>query len=218
MQSPFPSMDPFVERDPLFHELHLLMVTTAQVRFQPQLRPGYIARLERLDELHLWKQRRIVIYTLAHPRLAVASIAFLTPSNKDAGSVCHGLYLEKRSSALHQGLHWIEIDLLRGGQRPPMPVAVPPGTDYLAYIAQATPEGWRHLLYSWKASEPFPLLPIPLMGSDQATLDLGACFGEAYDRSAADLEVNYTAAPSPALSPDNSAWVDQLLRQKGLRQ
>src|SRR5262249_25551007 len=68
------------------------------------------------DEQELRKQRRIVIYVNAAPRLAVASIELLSPSNKAAGTVGQARYLEKRASALHGGLHWIEIDLLRSGQ------------------------------------------------------------------------------------------------------
>jgi hypothetical protein len=175
-------MDPYLERGPIFEELHTQILAEAQALLQPQLRPKYIARLERHlsegsvwemgeggmslerkepdltlaaragrsakgsmavlakptlclteeldpDELELRKQRRIVIYVLAKPRLAVTAIELLSPSNKAAGSVVQARYLEKRSSALHGGLHWVEIDLLRGGQRPPMPLALPANAD-----------------------------------------------------------------------------------------
>jgi hypothetical protein len=170
------------------------------------------------DELQLRRQRRIVIYVRERPRSAVAAIELLSPSNKLAGSVGQARYLEKRSSALRGGLHWIEIDLLRGGQRMPMPVAVPEAADYLAYVAQATPTGWKHLLYTWGIREALPLLGVPLLGTDRATLDLGACFREAYERTAADDEADYAAnPPPPPLRPDDAAWLDTLLRDKGLR-
>src|SRR5574341_1391724 len=168
MPYPFPGTDPFLETNPVFHELHTQMLAEAQRLLQPQLRPKYVARLERHlseggiwelevglgslegkepdvvvaggspkdrarfstatlarpsascteevspDELALRKQRRIVIYVKSKPRVAVASIEPLSPSNKDRGSVGQARYLEKRSSALRGGLHWIEIDLLRG--------------------------------------------------------------------------------------------------------
>src|SRR6202035_680969 len=91
------------------------------------------------DELELRKQRRIVIYVQDRPRRAVTGIELLSPGNKQPGAVAQERYLEKRASALHGGLHWIEIDLLRGGVRPPIPVAVPGLTTYLSYVAQATP-------------------------------------------------------------------------------
>src|SRR5262245_33593820 len=154
MPSPFPGMDPFLETNPIFQELHTQMLAEMQAALQPQLRPKYVARLEhpskdsawKADELELRKQRRIVIYVQDRPRLAVAGIELLSPGNKQPGAVTRERYLEKRSSALHGGLHWVEIDLLRGGVRPEIPVPPPEATDYLSYVAQATPTGWHHLV------------------------------------------------------------------------
>ncbi len=267
MPSPFPGMDPFLEKNPIFHELHIQMLSEAQALLQPQLRPKYVARLERhltegsvwdapsdvislsgkepdltvaatspvaelgstavlpsptatadeeldADELELRRQRRIVIYVRTQPRQAVASIELLSPSNKAAGTVGQARYLEKRASALHGGLHWIEIDLLRGGQRPPLHLAIPQPADYLAYVAQATPNGRRHLAYTWKLRDPIPSLPIPLLGSEFVRLDLGACFRSAYDRVAADDEADYSdPPPPPPLRPDDLAWTNDRLRE-----
>lgn len=272
MPSPFPGMDPFLETNPIFQELHTQMLAEMQALLQPQLRPKYVARLERhlsegsvwdapqgavtlerkepdvtvvsrsasrrhtgstatlaqpaasateeldTDELELRKQRRIVIYVQDRPRLAVAGIELLSPGNKQPGALAQERYLEKRASALHGGLHWIEIDLLRGGVRPAIPVPLPEPADYLSYVAQATATGWKHLVYAWGLRDPLPMLPIPLLGEDQAQLELGRCFAVAYDRIAADDEVDYGAQPpSPPLGKSDAAWLDQLLRQHGLR-
>jgi hypothetical protein len=265
-------MDPFLEKNPIFHELHTQFLAEAQRLLQPQVRPKYLAKLERhLSEGSTWdmeggsvltlerkepdltlsasgtaeatgstatllaplasrseelepaeqelrRQRRIVIYVNAAPRLAVASIELLSPSNKAAGSVGQARYLEKRASALHGGLHWVEIDLLRSGQRPPIPVPLPHPVDYLTYVAQATPTGWNHLVYGWGLRDPFQRLSIPLLGNDRAVLDLGACFSAAYDSTAADEEAGYDdEPPPPPLNAENAAWVEQLLRERGLR-
>ena len=226
MPSPFPGMDPFLETNPIFQELHTQMLAEMQALLQPQLRRKYIARLERhlsegseeldTDELELRKQRRIVIYVQDRPRLAVTGIELLSPGNKQPGAVAQERYLEKRASALHGGLHWVEIDLLRGGARPPIPVPLPEAADYLCYVAQATPTGWNHLVYAWTLRERLPALPIPLLGEDQAQLDLGACFAAAYDRIAADDEVNYARKPPlPSLRKSEAKWMDQLLREHG---
>lgn len=271
MPSPFPGMDPFLEKNPIFHELHTQMFAEAQGLLQPQVRPKYVARLERHlsegsvwglevgasslegrepdltivpgsrsrrmvranavlsrptatefeelaeEELELRKQRRIVIYVQSRPRLAVTSIELLSPSNKESGAVGQTRYLEKRSSALHGGLHWVEIDLLRGGERPPIPLRFP-ASDYLTYIAQATPSGWHHQLHTWSMRAPLPAIPIPLLGNDRAVLDLAACFRQAYDRIAADDEAGYDDdPPAPALKPKDRIWVDRLLRKHGFR-
>src|SRR5438270_7635239 len=55
MPSPFPSMDPFLEANPIFQELHTQMLAEMQAMLQPQLRPKYVARLERhLSEGGVW--------------------------------------------------------------------------------------------------------------------------------------------------------------------
>jgi hypothetical protein len=265
-------MDPFLETNPIFQELHTQMLTEMQALLQPQLRPKYVARLERHlsegsvwdaplgavslerkepdvtvvsrssdqehigstailarptasaveeleeDELELRKQRRIVIYVQTRPRRAVTGIELLSPGHKQSGEVARERYLEKRASALHGGLHWVEIDLLRGGVRPPIPVPVPRSADYLSYVAQATERGWNHLLYAWALHDPLPVLPLPLLGDDQAHLDLRSCFAAAYDRIAADDEVDYVAAPPPpALGKRQADWIDRVLRERGLR-
>ncbi len=272
MPAPFPGMDPFLEGNPLFQELHTQMLAEIQALLQPQLRPKYVARLERHlsegsvweapegvlsperkepdvtvvyqssalrrsgstamlarpavsaveelgpDELELRKQRRIIIYVQGRPRLAVTGIELLSPGNKQPGAVARERYLEKRASALHGGLHWVEIDLLRGGERPGIPMPLPHAANYLCYVAQATPLGWNHLVYAWRLRDRLPMLPIPLLGADQARLDLGACFASAYDRIAADEEVDYNGPPPPPpLGKGNVTWIDQLLRQQGLR-
>src|ERR1700680_2861774 len=55
MPSPFPGMDPFIEMNPIFQELHTQMLAEMQALLQPQLRPKYVARLERhLAEGSVW--------------------------------------------------------------------------------------------------------------------------------------------------------------------
>src|SRR5437879_277289 len=112
MPSPFPGMDPVLETNQIFQELHTQLLAEMQALLQPQLRPKYVARLERnlpegsvwdapqgaiclerketasaaealtTDELELRKQRRIVIYVQDRPRLAVTGIELLSPGNK----------------------------------------------------------------------------------------------------------------------------------------
>jgi hypothetical protein len=49
-------------------------------------------------------------------------------------------------------------------------------------------------------------------------LDLGACFAVAFDRIAADDEVDYGAdPPAPPLNKRDALWTGQLLRACGLR-
>ncbi len=269
MPSLFPGMDPFLEKTGIFHELHTQMLAAAQGQLQPQIRPKYVARLERHlsegsvwgmevgslarkepdvtlleaggdgplpesraevssptcvgvqeleeDEQQLRKQRRIVIYVDDTPRQAVTTIELLSPTNKEPGSIGLDRYMEKRNSALHGGLHWVEIDVLRGGVRPPVSIEHP-ASDYSAYIAKATQLGWEHRVYCWGIREALPTLPIPLLGDDEAALDLAECFRQAYDRTAADTEAGYAKnPPPPPLTDADAEWVDGLLRTSGWR-
>src|SRR3954451_16180568 len=55
MPSPLPGMDPYLEINPIFQELHTQMLAEMQALLQPQLRPRYVARLERhLSEGSVW--------------------------------------------------------------------------------------------------------------------------------------------------------------------
>src|SRR5437660_1512454 len=93
MPSPFPGMDPFLEQNPVFHELHTQILAEAQAQLQPQLRPKYVARLERyLSEGSVWgmaeggisldrKEPDITVAADLPPQPAPASTAVLaTPT------------------------------------------------------------------------------------------------------------------------------------------
>src|SRR6266481_5224212 len=56
MPSPFPGMDPYLERKSIYHEVHTQFLSEAQRLLQPQLKPKYIAKLERhLSEGSVWE-------------------------------------------------------------------------------------------------------------------------------------------------------------------
>ncbi len=80
------------------------------------------------------------------------------------------------------------------------------------------PAGWNHLVYAWCLRDKLPALSIPLLGADQAVLDLQVCFDVAYDGTGAEEEAGYEAAPrSPPLVAGDAAWVEARLRERGMR-
>src|SRR6187200_2841488 len=97
MPSPFPGMDPFLESNPLFHELHTQMLAEMQALLQPQLRPKYVARLERhLSEGSVWdapagaislagKEPDVTVTTRTTRRTAVGSTALLARPSVSVG-------------------------------------------------------------------------------------------------------------------------------------
>ncbi len=149
------------------------------------------------DELELRRQRRIVIYVRTQPRQAVASIELLSPSNKAAATIGQCVTWKNARWRCMEACTGSRSICCAVAERPPLAVMLPQPADYLAYVAQATPTGWNHLVYAWGLRDPLPPLPIPLLDAEQVRLDLGVCFRAAYDRIAADDEADYAELPPP---------------------
>src|SRR3712207_9248145 len=71
-----------------------------------------------IEEEH--REAFVEIYEGTPERRLVTCIEVLSPSNKRPGTPGWDLYLRKRQSLMLGGVHLVEIDLLRGGQRLPM--------------------------------------------------------------------------------------------------
>lgn len=73
----------------------------------------------------------------------ITSIEILSPFNKQAGDGVEE-YRRKRRRVLQVDVHLVELDLLRGGQRPGAEVAYPPlAADYLLLVNRANPGAER---------------------------------------------------------------------------
>lgn len=165
------------------------------------------------DEIH---ERRVEVIA-AVDRSVVAVIEILSPTNKVPGSPGRESYRQKRTDVLLSQSHWIEIDLLRAGQRTIPTEALPFPGDYLIHVSrvQRRPRG---RVWPIRLQDKLPSIGIPLKpGDPDYPLDLQAILNAAYDHSAYDLEIDYTREPPNRLTPEQAAWADQLLREKGLR-
>src|SRR2546423_9156503 len=86
MPSPFPGMDPYVESNPLYHEFHVQFLAEAQRLLQPQVRPKYLAKLERhLSEGSIWEPGPGEV-SLAGKQPDV-SVMDMTLAPKESGSI-----------------------------------------------------------------------------------------------------------------------------------
>jgi hypothetical protein len=154
---------------------------------------------------------RVEIRTVAEEQL-VTVIEILSPSNKRAGHEDTEEYRRKRRDFLRSSVHLMEIDLLRGGQRPPLVEPVPPAPYYVVLSRvnrRPTVEVWPiQLAYS------LPLVPVPLLEPDpDVPLDLQAAVASVYERGAYSRAVDYQSPPPPPpLSEEEAEWVAQLLR------
>ena len=162
MPSPFPGMNPFLERE--FNgsgfRTHLLMCVRAQL--VPQIRSNYIVSLDRrvgarvmseeevttarvmfagltagpsLEPLTVVEEREPYLRILdRETREVVTVIELLSPINKRPGSD-RDAFLAKRDRVLASRAGYVEIDLLRGG--PPMPMnEEPPGGTYRVVVSR----------------------------------------------------------------------------------
>lgn len=251
MPSPFPGMDSYLEMLE-WQDFHLAMINEIRTLIAPQLRPNYLARIERrvfverffdqpsLDipdvEVVASKQRSklpravataiatlephvyevsvplehrepyLVIKDVEHRRV-VTVIELLSPTNKASGSDGSRVYAEKRAELLQSSANLVEIDLLRGGRRPPTIRPIPDSTDYCVFVHR-TPARSRVEVYEWTLRDPLPAVPVPLAGSDpDVPLCLQVAFDEIYDVAAYDLELPYHLSLDPPGRRSDVAWI-----------
>jgi hypothetical protein len=161
------------------------------------------------------KEARVEIWH-REAKALVTVIEVLSPTNKIRGSRGRTSFMEKRRDILASEVHWVEIDLLRDGApsvtRPPLV-----RSDYRILVSRAK-DRLRARYWPVSVRQPLPVIGIPLRGKDpDVLLDLGAVLNAAYERGAYDLSINYSRAPDPPLNAKDAAWVDELLRKRGLR-
>ena len=141
----------------------------------------------------------------------VTAIEILSPANKRRTSEGRDEYLHKRREILASAAHLLGIDLLRGGERPPLerPVPVAP---YYVVLSRAER---RPTVAVWpiQLEDQLPVLPVPLVQPDpDVPLDLGAALTTIYGRGAYALRLDYSQPPPPPpMSDADTAWVDALL-------
>lgn len=145
----------------------------------------------------------------------VTVVEMLSPTNKRPGEG-RGLYERKRMQVLGSRTHLVEVDLIRAGD--PMPVL---GAEHLGsyrILLSRSDTRPRAELFVFGVRDPIPSFPLPLRnGDDEPEVDLGSMLSRLYDRAAYDLSVDYSVPPVPALSEDDEAWSDRLLRETGRR-
>ncbi len=149
----------------------------------------------------------------------ITAIELLSPVNKRPGVDGADAYAKKRQEVLMSGVHLLEIDLLRGGRRPPLARPDPlPAAPYFVFLCRA--ERWPEVaIWPCALARPLPTVPVPLRRPDpDVALPLTQVLHQVYHNARYDLQVDYRAAPPPPdLAPEEAAWLDAHLRQCGLR-
>ncbi|MCY2992109.1 MAG: DUF4058 family protein [Planctomycetota bacterium] len=142
-------------------------------------------------------------------RQLVTLIELLSPANKRPGAD-RDQYLAKRHEVLASAAHFVEIDLLRGGRRPP--VEDWPACDYCVLVSRCEQRP-RVGIWPLRLSDRLPLVPIPLRAPDpDAQLDLQEALHDIYDKAHYQTYI-YDGAPDPPLTPQDEVWARQFTPQ-----
>lgn len=263
MESPFPGMDPYLERPSLWPDVHIGLITAMRDHLQAHIAPGYIAQITpyiALEQIEIAPPRRALVPDVGvyardtsgvsdvaaiidappltgtavmeiptryarieiraiNDETLVTAIELLSPVNKRPGTDGADAYAKKRQELFMSGVHLLEIDLLRGGRRPPLARPDPlPNEPYFVFLSRA--ERWPEIaIWPCALQKPLPTVPVPLRRPDpDVALPLTQVLHQVYRNARYDLQVDYHAAPPPPdLSPTDATWLDTHLRERGLR-
>lgn len=159
---------------------------------------------------------RIEVRSVATGEL-ITAIELLSPANKRPGLDGADAYEKKRQELFKSTANLLEIDLLRGGQRPQLASPLP-AAPYFVFLSR--PERRPDIeIWPCPLQKPLPRVPVPLRSPDQPVpLDLTAAITRIYQTARYNFQLDYRAdPPPPELPAEEAAWLDGQLREKGLR-
>lgn len=219
MPSPFPGMNPFLEQERAWNDFHESFMPAARDAIAAQVCPHYIAKINEHLVIHELPEHPRRLPAVDVERLSfieirdrdgwqlVTVIELLSPANKYAGPD-REQYLAKRGQLLASAVHFVEIDLLRGGPR--MPMENLPECDYCVLVSrvQTRPDAG---VWPIRLREPLPPIPIPLRPPHaDAQLDLQQLLHRIYDAAGYEDYI-YHGHPQPQLSAEDAAWARQFV-------
>jgi hypothetical protein len=145
----------------------------------------------------------------------VTVVEVLSPWNKNGAGI--GIHAGKRASLVRDGVHVVELDLLRGGTRTRLAAPLPRG-DYYAMVFRADRRPNVDVL-AWSLRQPIPEVPIPLRAPDaDVVLPLGQALRSAYERGRYDRKLRYGKPPEPPLERADGEWAHGLIADRLNRQ
>lgn len=152
----------------------------------------------------------VIEIVTAGNRKLVTAIEVLSPTNKRGTGA--NQFLQKRRELLESNVHYLEIDLLRIGDR--WRVKEPlPSTPYFVFLSRS---GLRPRVETWPITldQPLPVVPVPLMPEDSdVPLDLQLGLQTIYDLFGYEDALDYATHPTVPLDAAQSEWATSLLRR-----
>lgn len=154
---------------------------------------------------------RVEIRDVAERRL-VSVIEILSPANKQGQGFDE--YVKKRTALLQTSTHLLELDLLRGGERIPLVGGELPPAPYYIFLSRFTRRPHTEV-WPVQLREPLPTVPVPLLPPDpdvplalQPAIE--ACFElVGYHEHLIDYS---HPPPPPPLGPEDTGWLEQLVK------
>jgi hypothetical protein len=153
----------------------------------------------------------VEIYAELEERVLVTCIEVLSPSNKRSGTEGWLQYKRKRQALLRGQANFIELDLLRDGDKQPM--------------LTPWPDSPFTLLVSWAERAPYcrvwlghflhrlPVIPVPLLSPEpDLSLDLQPLIDGIYELGRYHERIDYARPLSPPLTDADAVRVQDLLK------
>lgn len=142
----------------------------------------------------------------------ITSIELLSPKNKRTGEGRRA-YEKKRYQVLASLTNLVEIDLLRGGK--PLPVEGIERQGCYSVLVSRSDLRPRAELYEFGLQQSIPPFALPLKPEDEPlVVDLQDLLEGIYRRAKYHLAIDYNRTIKPAVSTEEAAWIDMLLREK----
>jgi hypothetical protein len=152
------------------------------------------------------KQHRFLEVRDIQSERVVTVIELLSPTNKSSGDGREA-YLAKRNQHLAADPSFVEIDLLRGGQRLPLSSSAPRVQDYYVMVSRSWQRP-RADLWTFGVRDRLPEVPVPLTRrATPVSLSLRDCVDRAYDEGRYAALLNYNEPLVPHLSEQDEAWL-----------
>jgi hypothetical protein len=158
-----------------------------------------------------FRETFVEIYLEGEERTRITAIEVLSPSNKRPGTEGWKEYQRKRQALLLGHANFIELDLLRGGQKMPMLTPWPEAPYTLLVSWQMNAPRCR----VWRAhfNAPLPSIPVPLLYPEKdLRLELQPLIDDIYALGRYDELLNYARPLQPPLAEADAAWVGKQLR------
>ncbi len=201
MPSPFPGMDPYLEEPSGWGGFHSRFINSVSDTIADAVSPNFLVNIE----------ERVFVVPLdeirdTHSREVVTTIEVLSPFNKAAGTEGREAFLRKRRTVMASKTHWIEIDLLRAGERPE---EVAGKSDYYALLKRGdAPPPYEAWLFDLR--DPLPTIAVPLRPPfEDVPLNLKSVFNTVYARGHYADALDYSGKPPlPRFRPADAAWAN----------